>query len=155
MNLALNVKRVIIIMLRVSQVLPLDFADTLHYKLSSHATEHLPPNSQAMPTLTKPPPPPPHPDTAATASYASLASGATLPSQSQRATTHFLGHNGPECYVKPAGKSNRKLIRNALCYVCLAGDVNLTAKQRALAVSVRLSWQLSLSDGDVLVAALY
>ena len=32
-------------------------------------------------------------------------------------------------------KTNKKLIRNALCYVCLAGEVNITLKQKALAVS--------------------
>ena len=32
-------------------------------------------------------------------------------------------------------KSNKKLIRNALCFVCLAGEANITLKQKALAVS--------------------
>ena len=54
----------------------------------------------------------------------------------QRATAaDFLTHNGPECYIKPQAKSNRRIIRNALCHVCLAGEVNMTVKQRALAVS--------------------
>lgn len=46
----------------------------------------------------------------------------------------FIIHNGPDCYVKPTAKSNRKLIRNALSHVCLAGDVNLPVQQRALTV---------------------
>lgn len=46
----------------------------------------------------------------------------------------FLTHNGPNCYVKPSAKSNRKIIRNALCHVCLAGDVNLSAKKLAISV---------------------
>ncbi len=33
-------------------------------------------------------------------------------------------------------KSNKKLIRNALCYVCLAGEANIVIKQKALAVRV-------------------
>ena len=44
-------------------------------------------------------------------------------------------HVGPECYVRPPVKTNKKLIRNALCYVCLAGEANISTKQRALAVS--------------------
>ena len=46
----------------------------------------------------------------------------------------FILHNGPECYVKPSAKSNRKIIRNALCHVCLAGDVNASTKLLALKV---------------------
>lgn len=46
----------------------------------------------------------------------------------------FIMHNGPDCYVKPSSKSNRQLIRNAICHVCLAGDVNLSTKQQALRV---------------------
>jgi hypothetical protein len=46
----------------------------------------------------------------------------------------FISHNGPMCYVKPFAKSNRKLIRNAICHVCLAGDVDLPAKKLALSV---------------------
>ena len=49
----------------------------------------------------------------------------------------FLTHNGPECYVRPQAKSNRKIISNAICHVCLAGEVNMSLKQRALAVSYR------------------
>ena len=32
-------------------------------------------------------------------------------------------------------KSNKKLIRNALCFVCLAGEANIIMKQVALLVS--------------------
>ena len=49
--------------------------------------------------------------------------------------SEFLSHNGPGLYVPPPAKSNKKLIKNAISYVCLAGDANLTLKQRALAVS--------------------
>lgn len=61
------------------------------------------------------------------------------PSDLQQRTTaaDFLTHNGPECYIKPQTKSNRRIIRNALCHVCLAGEVNMTVKQRALAVSAQ------------------
>ena len=48
-------------------------------------------------------------------------------------------YKGPECYVKPQTKSNKKIIKNALCYVCLAGEVNLSLKQRAIAVSTYFS----------------
>ena len=41
---------------------------------------------------------------------------------------------GPECYVRPHVVTNKKLIRNALIFVCLAGEANITTKQRALAV---------------------
>ena len=48
----------------------------------------------------------------------------------------YLSHNGPECYTRPKTKSNKKIIRNAVCHVCLAGEANVSAKQRALAVSL-------------------
>lgn len=46
-----------------------------------------------------------------------------------------LPHNGPNLYVPPPVKSNKKLIKNAISYVCLAGDANLPVKQQALSVS--------------------
>ena len=58
--------------------------------------------------------------------------------QQRAMAADFLSHNGPECYVKPQAKSNRRIIRNALCHVCLAGEVNMTVKQRALAVSTSM-----------------
>ena len=52
-------------------------------------------------------------------------------------STHgkLTNYRGPECYIKPQTKSNRKIIKNAICYVCLAGEANLSLRQRALAVS--------------------
>ncbi len=44
-------------------------------------------------------------------------------------------YSGPVCYVKPKTKSNIKIIRNAICAVCLAGEVNLLLKQKTLYVS--------------------
>ena len=44
-------------------------------------------------------------------------------------------YKGPECYIKPKSKSNLKIIKNAICSVCLAGEVNLSLKQKTLAVS--------------------
>ncbi|EDO46314.1 predicted protein [Nematostella vectensis] len=44
----------------------------------------------------------------------------------------FAEFSGPQCYVKPSGKSNRKLIVNAISYVCLSGTVNKDAKERCL-----------------------
>lgn len=61
------------------------------------------------------------------------ASSTDLPTLSRQ--SDYLSHNGPGCYVRPQAKSNKKLIKNALCYVCLAGQANLPLKQRALAVS--------------------
>lgn len=45
-------------------------------------------------------------------------------------------YSGPDCYVKPKGKSNLQIIRNAICAVCLAGTVNMSLKQKTLVVSV-------------------
>lgn len=55
-------------------------------------------------------------------------------SHNLRSRSHpdFLTHDGPQCYIQPQLKSNKKLIKNALCHVCLAGEVNVTIKQRAL-----------------------
>ena len=47
----------------------------------------------------------------------------------------ILSTSGPQCYVQPQLKSNKKLIKNALCHACLAGEVNVSIKQRALTVS--------------------
>lgn len=41
---------------------------------------------------------------------------------------------GPQCYVKPSGKSNRKIIVNAISYVCLSGTVNQEQKEKCLQV---------------------
>ena len=41
---------------------------------------------------------------------------------------------GPQCYVKPSGKSNRKIIVNAISYVCLSGTVNQDQKEKCLQV---------------------
>ena len=60
------------------------------------------------------------------------ASSTDLPTLGRQ--SDYLSHNGPGCYVRPQTKSNKKLIKNALCYVCLAGQANLPLKQRALAV---------------------
>ena len=45
-------------------------------------------------------------------------------------------YNGPGCYIKPKAKSNLQIIRNAICTVCLAGDVNMSLKQKILVVRV-------------------
>lgn len=42
---------------------------------------------------------------------------------------------GPRCYVKPSGKSNRKLIINAISHVCLSGTVNKDNKEKCLQVN--------------------
>ena len=48
---------------------------------------------------------------------------------------HLSEYRGPECYIKPKSKSNLKIIRNAICSVCLAGEVNMSLKEKTLAVS--------------------
>ena len=86
--------------------------ETIHFVLSSHQ----------LPQASAP--------CSATTSPARTTSEASTSRQSD-----YLIHNGPECYIKPQIKSNKKIIKNALCHVCLAGEVNLTIKQRALEVS--------------------
>ncbi len=51
----------------------------------------------------------------------------------------IITHTGPDLYIAPRAKSNKKLIKNAISYVCLAGEPNVSAKQRALAVSAYLT----------------
>ena len=36
--------------------------------------------------------------------------------------------------LKPHLKSNTRLIKNALCHICLAGDANIISKKKALNV---------------------
>ena len=45
---------------------------------------------------------------------------------------------GPQCYVKPSGKSNRKIIVNAISHVCLSGTVNQDQKEKCLQVCLWL-----------------
>ncbi len=51
----------------------------------------------------------------------------------------IVTHNGPQLYIAPRAKSNKKLIKNAISFVCLAGEPNLSAKQSALVVSAYLA----------------
>ncbi|XP_078381859.1 uncharacterized protein LOC144664608 isoform X1 [Oculina patagonica] len=44
----------------------------------------------------------------------------------------FAEFSGPQCYVKPSGKSNRKIIVNAISHVCLSGTVNQDQKEKCL-----------------------
>ncbi|XP_022802926.1 calmodulin-regulated spectrin-associated protein 2-like isoform X3 [Stylophora pistillata] len=53
---------------------------------------------------------------------------ATAPSQ----LSGFAEFSGPQCYVKPSGKSNRKIIVNAISHVCLSGTVNQDQKEKCL-----------------------
>ena len=101
----------------VPTLAPLE-GDTVHFKLSSHDL-HAPlqDDDELRSESGK--------------SLSSHSSGSAHP----RLTTY----RGPECYVRPQTKSNRKIIKNAICYVCLAGEANLSIRQRALAVSESLS----------------
>ncbi|XP_066922291.1 calmodulin-regulated spectrin-associated protein 1-like isoform X1 [Clytia hemisphaerica] len=44
----------------------------------------------------------------------------------------YLEYTGPSAYQKPSGKSNRKIIQNAITYCCLSGGVNRDAKDKCL-----------------------
>jgi len=48
---------------------------------------------------------------------------------------------GPQCYVQPSIKSNKRIISNAISHICLAGAVNTDARQKVIQVC-RL-WQIS------------
>lgn len=50
----------------------------------------------------------------------------------------FLEYSGPNCYIKPKAKTNLQIIRNAICAVCLAGDVNNSLKQNVLKVHLQI-----------------
>ncbi|XP_031567239.1 uncharacterized protein LOC116302157 isoform X2 [Actinia tenebrosa] len=62
----------------------------------------------------------------------------------------FADFSGPQCYVKPSGKSNRKLIINAISHVCLSGTVNNESKERclqAIAESQGFNFMVLFKDG--------
>ena len=46
---------------------------------------------------------------------------------------------GVQSYVKPSGKTNRKLIINAVTHVCLPGVVNKETKEKCLQVCKKLA----------------
>ena len=46
---------------------------------------------------------------------------------------------GVQSYVKPSGKTNRKLIINAVTHVCLPGVVNKETKEKCLQVCEKLA----------------
>lgn len=97
-------------------------ADTIHFQLSSHAlgpAETVPISDQQMGWQ----------DPAVVQTTGMEASAS--------ATVHV--YSGPECYVKPKAKSNLKIVRNAICAVCLAGEVNLSMKQKILYVRTYVS----------------
>ena len=102
--------------------------ETLHFKLSSHDL-HQGDNSPQMPSRSSN-----NNATAQQHTAASIPSPTPTPAHSRQ--SQYLNYNGPDVYVKPQSKSNKKIIKNALCHVCLAGEVNLSLKQRALAVSI-------------------
>lgn len=99
--------------------------DTLHFKLSSHDLhqEESSPQIHSRPTSSN------------TVSQQQSAAAVPSPTPTPAHSRQYLNYNGPDLYVKPQSKSNKKIIKNALCHVCLAGEVNLSLKQRALAVS--------------------
>ncbi|XP_047144827.1 uncharacterized protein LOC100208928 isoform X1 [Hydra vulgaris] len=48
------------------------------------------------------------------------------------AQSAFSEYNGPINYQKPSGKSNKKIIQNAIMHCCLCGEVNKEAKAKCL-----------------------
>ena len=46
----------------------------------------------------------------------------------------YTEYNGPSAYQKPSGKSNRKIMQNAIAHCCLSGGVNRDAKSKCLEV---------------------
>ena len=46
----------------------------------------------------------------------------------------FSEYKGPAVYQKPSGKSNRKIMQNAISHCCLCGEVNKEAKKKCLEV---------------------
>ncbi|XP_046864969.1 uncharacterized protein LOC124459555 isoform X3 [Xenia sp. Carnegie-2017] len=53
----------------------------------------------------------------------------------------FSGFTGVQSYVKPSGKTNRKLIINAISHVCLPGTVNKDTKEKCLQAMTESSAQ--------------
>ncbi|XP_028405927.1 calmodulin-regulated spectrin-associated protein 1-B-like isoform X2 [Dendronephthya gigantea] len=53
----------------------------------------------------------------------------------------FSGFTGVQSYVKPSGKTNRKLIINAISHVCLPGVVNKDTKDKCLQAMTESSAQ--------------
>lgn len=51
-------------------------------------------------------------------------------------SSRYTEYSGPEAYKKPSGKSNRKIIQNAIIHCCLCGEVNKESKKKCLDVSV-------------------
>lgn len=101
--------------------------DTLHFKLSSHDL-HEGENSPQIHSR-------PSSSNSTTQQHTVAAVPSPNPTPAHSRQSHYMNYNGPDVYVKPQSKSNKKIIKNALCHVCLAGEVNLSLKQRALAVS--------------------
>lgn len=101
--------------------------DTVHFKLSSHDLHQgeNSPQIHSRPSSSN--------TTTQQHTAAAIPSPTLTPAHSRQ--SQYLNYNGPDVYVKPQSKSNKKIIKNALCHVCLAGEVNLSLKQRALAVS--------------------
>ena len=50
----------------------------------------------------------------------------------------FAEYNGPSAYQKPTGKSNRRIMQNAISHCCLSGGVNRDAKEKCLQVALYL-----------------
>ncbi|XP_057309333.1 calmodulin-regulated spectrin-associated protein 1-B-like isoform X2 [Hydractinia symbiolongicarpus] len=47
-------------------------------------------------------------------------------------TNSFSEYKGPAVYQKPSGKSNKKIIQNAIMHCCLSGEVNKEAKKKCV-----------------------
>lgn len=56
----------------------------------------------------------------------------TTPDNGEQNPSQFAEYKGPAMYTKPSGKSNRKIIQNAVMHCCLCGEVNKEAKRKCL-----------------------
>ena len=57
-----------------------------------------------------------------------------LPTTPSDEASRYAEYTGPDTYKKPSGKSNRKIMQNAIMHCCLCGEVNKEAKRKCLEV---------------------
>ncbi len=62
------------------------------------------------------------------------------PHMQDKRSTSYLEYSGPNCYTKPKTKTNLQIVRNAICSVCLAGEVNNPIKESIVKVKLLTSY---------------
>ncbi|XP_065911733.1 calmodulin-regulated spectrin-associated protein 1-B-like isoform X2 [Dysidea avara] len=58
----------------------------------------------------------------------------TIPTIATTSQPVAVPYSGPQCYVQPSIKSNKKIISNAISHICLAGAVNTDARQKVIQI---------------------